>query len=137
MRFRVFVCLPAILVCLFGASAARAETRKVATGVELQAAIDAAQPGDVIALDPNATYVGNFVLRNKGVLADYITIRSAADDMSLPPAGVRMTPAYTAFLPKIKSSNETSALRTEAGARPRPQSPPRPPPARGACKSPR
>ncbi len=36
--------------------------------------------GDVITLAPGATYVGNFVLPNKGAIDDYITIRSAAPD---------------------------------------------------------
>src|SRR6267378_8396285 len=116
MRFRILVCLLAMWVCVFAASAARAATIVVPAGGNLQAALDNAQPGDVITLAPNASYVGNFVLRNKGAITDYITIRSAAPDASLPPAGVRMKPSYAALLPKIKSSNNMSALRTATAA---------------------
>ena len=47
----------------------------------------AAKPGDVITLAPGATYVGNFVLPNKGAVNDYITMRSAASDAVLPRPG--------------------------------------------------
>ena len=46
--------------------AAHAATISVPAGGDLQAALDAAKPGDVITLEPGATYVGNFVLTNKG-----------------------------------------------------------------------
>src|SRR4051812_43875882 len=39
---------------------------RVGANANLQAAIDAARPGDVLLLPPGATYVGNFVLRDKG-----------------------------------------------------------------------
>ena len=115
MRFQISVLLSATLTSILSVSAAHAATISVSNASELQAAIDAAQAGDVIALDPNGTYVGNFVLPNKGVLSDYITIRSAAPDSSLPAAGVRMTPKYAPQLPKIRSSNNMSAMRTAAG----------------------
>ena len=117
MRFRILVCLATMWVSMCAAAAtARAETRVVPKGGDLQQALNAAQPGDVITLEPNATYVGNFILPNKGAISDYITIRSAAPDASLPPEGARMTPEYAALLPKIKSSNNMSALRTAAAA---------------------
>ena len=43
-------------------------------------------------------------------------MRSAAPDGLLPPAGVRLTPAYASLLPKLKSSNSVSVLRTAAAA---------------------
>jgi hypothetical protein len=98
------------------ASRANAATINVPAGGDLQAAINAAQPGDVITLAPGAAYVGNFVLPNKGSLSDYITIRSAAPDATLPGPKVRITPATAALLPKIYSPNSVSALRTTAGA---------------------
>jgi putative Ig domain-containing protein len=116
MRFRISVCFPALFASLFAVSAAHAATIAVPAGGSLQAAIDQAQPGDVITLEPNATYVGNFKLPNKGALSDYITIRSAAPDSMLPGPGVRMTPKYAPQLPKIRSSNNMSALRTATGA---------------------
>jgi len=98
------------------AATAHAATIAVPAGGDLQAALNAAQPGDVITLAPGATYVGNFVLPNKGAIASYITIRSAAPDASLPPAGVRISPADAAQLPKIRSANSSSALRTATAA---------------------
>jgi putative Ig domain-containing protein len=114
MRCRISVCL--LSMCLCAVPTARAATIVVLAGGDLQAALNAAQPGDVITLAPNATYTGNFVLPNKGAVNDYITIRSAAPDASLPPAGVRMTPAYADLLPKIKSGNSMSALQTATAA---------------------
>jgi hypothetical protein len=111
--------LGAVLVAaswLAVASAADAATINVPAGGDLQAAINAAQPGDVITLAPGAAYVGNFVLPNKGSLSDYITIRSATPDASLPGPHLRITPTSAARLPKISSPNSVSALRTAAGA---------------------
>jgi len=56
------------------------------------------------------------VLRNKGAVTDYITLRSAAPDASLPKPGVRMKPSYASLLPKIKSRDGSPALATEAAA---------------------
>jgi hypothetical protein len=108
------------LVCLSMAmisvahTPASAATIYVPSGGDLQAALNTAQAGDVITLEPGATYVGNFTLPNKGALGAFITIRSAAPDSALPPDGVRITPAYAAALPKIRSANSMSALRTTA-----------------------
>jgi hypothetical protein len=89
----------------------------VPAGGNLQAALNAAVPGDTILLQAGATFTGNFVLPAKpGGSTSYITIRSSAGDASLPPANTRMTPAYAAHLPKIKSPNGAPALATQAGA---------------------
>src|SRR5207247_7606185 len=101
MRLRIPGSGTAVLSVL-AATAANAATIAVPTGGDFQAALDAAKPGDVITLEPNATYTGNYVLPNNGDVSAYITIRSAASDAVLPDAGVRMTPAYAAQLPKIK-----------------------------------
>src|SRR5436190_21509254 len=106
----VFVSVMSVAPC------AGAATLAVAAGGDLQAALNAAQPGDIITLEPGATYVGNFVLPNKGAVSDYITIRSAARDASLPGPGIRITPASAPLLPKIKSPNSNSALRTATAA---------------------
>ncbi len=100
------------VVCLSicASSAASAATINVPAGGDLQAALNAAQAGDVITLQPGATYVGNFVLPNKGALSAFITIRSAAPDSALPPAGVRITPASASALPIIRSANSTASL---------------------------
>jgi hypothetical protein len=90
-------------------------TIPVRAGDNLQKAIDRAQPGDVIKLDPAATFRGSFRLRRKSG-DGWITIRSAAPDASLPREGVRMTPAYASALPRIVTTSSDAAIRTEAGA---------------------
>lgn len=104
-------------VCLLAsANIAHAATIVVPAGGNLQAALNAAQAGDVITLAPGATYVGNFFLPNKGAITQYITLRSAAPDSALPPAGTRMTAAFSAMLPKLRSSTNMPALRTAPAA---------------------
>ena len=90
-------------------------TINVRAGDNLQAAIDAAKPGDVLLLQPGATFVGNFILPNKSGTG-WVTIRTAASDASLPAPGTRITPAYASVLPKIVTPNVTSAIQTAEGA---------------------
>lgn len=91
-------------------------TRAVPAGGDLQAAIDAAQPGDTILLTPGATYAGHFILKAKGG-SSYITIRSAAPDSSLPAPGVRVTPQHAPALARIQGGVAgMPAITTEAGA---------------------
>src|SRR6185503_5644453 len=73
-------------------------TINVFAGGDLQAALNAAKPGDTILLEAGATFIGNFVLPVKQGDA-VITIRSAAPAAALPAAGVRITPAYAGALP--------------------------------------
>lgn len=91
-----------------------ASTVEVKAGGDLQAAINAAQPGDTILLTAGATYVGNFVLPVK-IGAQYITIRTA-DRPGQPGATTRVIPAHAALLAKIRSNNSSAALRTAPGA---------------------
>ena len=113
LRGKGVVCALALagVVCTARAQAA---TRTVAAGGDLQAAIAAAQPGDVIALAAGATFVGNFVLPNKGASTTPIVIRSATPDAQLPGAGVRITPSYAPLLAKLRSPSSSPALRTAA-----------------------
>lgn len=90
-------------------------TRVVNAGGDLQAALNAAQPGDTIMLAAGATFVGNFVLPVKSG-STYINVRSSAPDASLPDANTRITPAYASLLPKLQSPNSSPALATAAGA---------------------
>ncbi len=84
---------------------------QVRAGDNLQAALDAAKPGDIIELQAGATFKGNFVLRAKGG-SQWIVIRTSAE---LPPEGTRITPNFSGFA-KIVSPNSNRALRTEDGA---------------------
>jgi hypothetical protein len=97
------------------APGARAATIQVAAGGNLQAAIDAAAPGDTILIAAGAVFTGNFVLPAKGGSA-FITIRSAAPDSSLPAAGVRIGPGSAGLLPKVRSDHNGAAFKTAPGA---------------------
>ena len=90
----------------------------VPAGGNLQNALNAAQPGDVIALANGATYVGNFSLPNKNTTsASWITIRPQ-NTSALPPEGGRMTPlgAAKANLPLIRTQTNGPAFATAAFA---------------------
>ncbi len=89
----------------------------VKAGDDLQAAIDAARPGETLLLEAGATFRGTFRLPKK-VGAEFITIRSSARDAQLPQAGQRIEPArYASSLPKIVSDRGgVAALTAMPGA---------------------
>jgi hypothetical protein len=87
----------------------------VAKGGDLQAAIKAAQPGDILVLEPGAIFQGNFALPKK-VGAGWIVLRSGALDDKLPPPGTRVTPSLASVIPKLVSPNSDPAVYTEPGA---------------------
>ncbi|HEY9435770.1 MAG TPA: hypothetical protein VI260_30290, partial [Blastocatellia bacterium] len=91
------------------------KTIKVAAGGDVQAAIDQAQPGDVIMLQAGATFRGNFQLPNKSG-SNWIVIRSSAADADLPPPGTRVTPAKSAVMPKLISPNSDPVVSADEGA---------------------
>lgn len=91
-----------------------AATTQVRAGADLQAALNAAQPGDTLLLDVGATFSGNFVLPVK-TGTQVITITTAPDSR-LPAPGVRVSPAAAPALAKIRSSNSMPALHTAPGA---------------------
>ena len=66
-------------------------------------------------LEPGATFVGNFTLPVHAGSMD-VTIRSAAMDSQLPPAGTRISPAWADVLPKLRSSNSQPVIATLPGA---------------------
>lgn len=80
---------------------------------DLQAAIDAAQPGDTLLLEAGAVFTGNFTLPNKTTGTAGITIKSAG---TLPAENVRVSPASAANFATIQSGNSQTALATDAGA---------------------
>ena len=75
-------------------------TLAVRAGGDLQAALNAARPGDVITLEAGAVFRGNFTLPRKSG-SDWIVIRSAASDNALPPPGTRVNPALAPVLAKL------------------------------------
>ena len=105
------LCLPLTLV--FGRSV-NAATIVVQAGGDLQAALNAAQPGDTITLPAGATFNGPFVLPVKSSTAA-ITIRSATADASLPADGQRINPTYAPLLAKIRSTTAGPAIMTARG----------------------
>jgi hypothetical protein len=91
-----------------------AGTRVVPRGGNLQSALNAAVPGDVVLLEAGAEYVGNFVLPVKSGDAP-IVVRTMPSAL-LPLDGVRIQPGHASLLARIRSSNAMAALRTAAGA---------------------
>jgi uncharacterized protein YjdB len=91
---------------------------RVPAGSNLQAAIDAAQPGDELLLAPGATFIGNFTLPNKGSSTSWITIRTDVSDAALGAPGTRMTPtrAASANLAKILTPSNWPAIATDLSA---------------------
>ncbi len=85
----------------------------VPAGGDLQAALDAASPGDSIVLAAGATYTGHFVLPakpGKGL----ITIRGSQSDR-LPPDNTRVRPEDASGMPKIVCS-QCPAIGAAPGA---------------------
>src|SRR3989441_2210667 len=82
----------------------------VPAGGNLQAALNAAQPGDVIDLPAGAVFVGNFTLPNKSG-AEGITVRSSSSPR-LPPPGSRVSPGDAVAMPKLVSPNSAPTLST-------------------------
>jgi hypothetical protein len=82
---------------------------------DLQKALNAAQYGDVLMLEPGAVFSGNFTLPKKAG-SGWIVVRSGTPDEKLPPAGTRVTPAFAPLMPKIVSPNSSPAVNTEPGA---------------------
>ncbi len=88
------------------------QIRTVAAGGDLQAAINAAQPGDKIVLTAGATYTGVFVLPKKNG-ASWVTITTAGFAV---PEGRRVGPADAPSMAKIASPTVEGAVSTATGA---------------------
>ncbi|HSL21394.1 MAG TPA: hypothetical protein VK886_07660 [Vicinamibacterales bacterium] len=104
-----------LLVCASAATTAAQTTIYLQAGENLQAALNAAQPGDTILLQPGATFTGDFVLPVKSG-AEFITVRSAAPDANLPADQERVTPAMAPLFPRLVSGSSAPAVRTAPGA---------------------
>jgi len=107
---------PALLVLLglLCPVSAAADTRVVRRGDNLQTALNAAAPGDILLLEAGAEFVGNFVLPVKAGETP-VVVRSAFDDR-LPAPGRRIQPWQAAQLARLRSPNTAAAVRTAAGA---------------------
>jgi hypothetical protein len=103
--------LCAIPLLLAAAAPVAAEIRRVPAGGNLQAALDAAQPGDVVLLAPGATFTGNFVLRKKTGDA-FVTVQTEVEEAGALAPGTRMTPATAMKLARLQSPNSSPALQT-------------------------
>ncbi|HEX8145219.1 MAG TPA: hypothetical protein VF553_21815, partial [Pyrinomonadaceae bacterium] len=94
---RFVLLLSAFLLTSFGAlRATSAATLVVPAGGDLQAAINAAVPGDSIILEAGASYLGPFTLPAKpgsNTDADFISIQSSALSL-LPPSSQRVSPSH-------------------------------------------
>ncbi len=77
-------------------------TLSVSAGGDLQAALERAQPGDVITLEADASFVGPFTLPKKRG-DEWITIRTSAPDDRLPAPGARIDPSYARIMPKLEA----------------------------------
>ena len=109
-------CVPTfVTVVLCTALSVEAATIYVAAGGDLQAALNAARPGDTVVLEANAEFVGNFVLPVKSGDA-WITLRTSTPDSALPSAGFRIKTTDAALLARLRSPNADAALRTAPGA---------------------
>jgi hypothetical protein len=97
------------------ATPAVALVRHVRAGDNLQAVLNAAQPGDELRLQAGTTFLGNFTLPVTAG-TDFVTIRTDLPDASLPGDLQRVTPAAAAQFARIQSPNSASALRTAPGA---------------------
>jgi hypothetical protein len=86
----------------------------VTSGGDFQAALNTAQPGDIIQLQAGATFTGNFTLPTKSGTG-WIYIRSSAH-ASLPAPGTRVTPAQAALMPKLVTNNAAPVLTTATAA---------------------
>ena len=100
----------------YGSLPSAAREVRVGSGGDLQGALDRAVPGDAILLAPGATFIGNFVLRDKGIggsCSGWITVRT---DGSLPGLGQRTTPSIASGFAKLITPNVAPALRTDPKA---------------------
>ncbi len=89
-------------------------TIRVPAHGDLQAALDGASPGDVIALEEGATYQGPFRLpRKEG--AGWIVITGTSSDARLPRPGQRVNPSHASAMPKLVASSG-SVIVTEPAA---------------------
>ena len=105
---------PAVLLDTAYAAPVGGTIITVNAGDDLQAALDGAQPGDIVELAAGASFTGNFILPSKPGTG-WIYIRSSAV-ASLPAPGTRVSPTDAGLMPRIISPNTMPALLGDFGA---------------------
>ncbi len=85
----------------------------VRAGANLQAAIDAAQPGDTLELEAGATFDGPVTLPNK-TGNGWIVIRTSTPDAQLATPGTRVSPALAPKMARVVASE--SVIQVAKGA---------------------
>jgi hypothetical protein len=112
---RLLTTTVATLLMLSPAASRQLTAIRVGEGQDLQAAIDAAKPGDVILLASGAHFTGNFILRaHPSTASAFITIRT--DAPGLPDSGTRTGPQFAPLLAELRSPTNEPALRAAPGA---------------------
>jgi hypothetical protein len=86
---------------------------RVHAGEDLQAALDAAQPGDQVALSPGATYTGNFILPKKSGTGTIVVRPRRLVGL---PEGERAGPEDAGAMARIQTPNDAGAVTTAPGA---------------------
>jgi hypothetical protein len=79
----------------------------------LQAALDAAQFGDVIVLQAGTAYKGNFLLPVKNGTGEIVIQSSRASEL---PEGKRVSPKQSALFARLQTAEVQPVLRTAPGA---------------------
>jgi hypothetical protein len=113
MRYFWLVAALALLASGRGRVAASIDVR---SGDDLQAALDAARPGDSVRLDANTVYVGHFRLpARSGTDTTPITLETGGTPAV--PECRRIGPSLASKLAKLKSPDHAPVLTTAPGAR--------------------
>ena len=115
MRYEALRVTIAAAMLAVGARGAAGQTIVVGAGGNLQAALNQAQPGQVVQLQAGATFDGNFVLPLK-TGSGYITVRTSTPDAQLPGSTTRIDLSHEPLLATVRSTNAIPALRTAPGA---------------------
>jgi hypothetical protein len=87
----------------------------LASGGDLQRALNEAVPGDVIVLEAGAVFRGRFILPKKRG-AGWVTISAAGMEDGPSRPGRRITPSDAHRMPKIVSTGPEPAIATDPGA---------------------
>lgn len=91
-------------------------SQTVAANGNLQAALDAANPGDTICLAAGARFTGHFVLRKKAAGTRWIVLRTATPDAEFIAPDTRVSPGDAPRMPVIVTPDIEPAIAIESQA---------------------